>query len=560
MLTLSLPTGASAEADGAVTLDDAAFGARFISYRNEDRFLEQIEELEAGHIIWPGGTLAETRADRYGFEHDGLYNPDTGKPDLTEMMAIANAEDAALTVIVPTLRYEGRAEDLANDLQNFMASLLSGAYGPLPKELTLEIGSEYYAHFDGPDAASDYAELADVAVTEIAMALNDTSVNMVGADVSIGVQMGRTAEDDNDIRDGLSDFALSNTDLAIHHRFAFLPDGIDARVADVADWLAAWKDDVSDAGGEEVNLSVSAWNVATQTRQDVLADFLAENPGLTADDVDLDGRTTDAFERYWQDAMDDAAYGREHPGMIIETFHSYAEIGMASGGVYGVDSIHPGRLSLRGEDGQDHIFAGSEMLEMIYESVDGTRALESEAFDKNADVHPYAFENEDKLIVFMVAGDDNPGEVALDISGLGTTYQSVWADKLTAEVMPDWMDRFDVPDNPNVDETNEAWTYAVGATSGAGVIETEQGVTVDFSEAHQVIRLSFAKTDVGAREIREFSEGTELALDLPPVIDNPDPGNDVPDMDEEFDDGDGGGGGGAGAGIAGILPLLLFFL
>ena len=116
----------------------------------------------------------------------------------------------------------------------------------------LEIGSEYYAHFNGPTAAGDYAALADVAVTEIAMALNNTSVNTIGADVSIGVQMGRTAGEDDEIRDGLSDFALSNIDLVIHHRFAFLPDGIDARVEDVADWLAAWQDDVSDAGGKRL--------------------------------------------------------------------------------------------------------------------------------------------------------------------------------------------------------------------------------------------------------------------------------------------------------------------
>ena len=426
----------------------------------------------------------------------------------------------------------------------------------------LEIGSEYYAHFNGPTAAGDYAALADVAVTEIAMALNNTSVNTIGADVSIGVQMGRTAGEDDEIRDGLSDFALSNIDLVIHHRFAFLPDGIDARVEDVADWLAAWQDDVSDAGGgEEVDLSVSAWNVATQTRQDVLADFLAENPDLTADDVDLDGRTTDAFERFWQDAMDDAAYGREHPGFMVEAFHSYAEVGMASGGVYGVDSIHPGRLSLRAEDGQDYIFSGSEMLEMIYESVSGTRALEGEAFDKNADVHPYAFESDDKLIVFMVAGDNNPGEVTLDLEGLRTTYQSVWADKLTAEVLPDWMDRFGIPDNPNVDETNEAWTYAVADQSGANVSETEHGLTMNFSEAHEVIRLSFAKTDAGAREIQEFSDGRELALDLPPAVDNGGPDEDAPNDEGDSGDEDGdGAGGGVGAGLAGILPLLLFFL
>ena len=64
------------------------------------------------------------------------------------------------------------------------------------------------------------------------------------------------------------------------------------------------------------------------------------------DDVDLDGRTTTEFENFWQDALDDVAYGQEHAAYILESFASYAEAGADAASVYGVDLIHPGRLVL----------------------------------------------------------------------------------------------------------------------------------------------------------------------------------------------------------------------
>ncbi|MEL6170007.1 MAG: hypothetical protein AAFR35_15065 [Pseudomonadota bacterium] len=560
MVSLSLDTGSDAVADGAKVLTADAFGARYISYNSVNRFLDQIDDMEIGHIVWPGGTLAETREDRFGFEYEGLYDPATNKPDLSEMMGIARAEGVGLTVVLPTARYEGDVASFEADLNVFLEDLLSGEFGTLPNELVLEVGSEYYAHFEGANAATSYAELADAAVTEIALALVDSSINTLGADVEIAVQMGRTSSEDAEIRDGLSDFSLSNVDSVIHHRFAFLPDGIDGRVAEIDARVDRWVEDVEAAGGDAPALNVSAWNVATQTRAEVLQDFLAENPGLTADDVDLDGRTTVAFERYWQDALDDAAYGAEHPGYILEAFHSYAEIGMEDASVYGIDLVHPGRLSVLGEDGKDYVFAGGDMLEMLYESVDDTEALEGRAFNKNAAVMPYAFENEDKLIVFLAAGDTNPGTVDLNMEGIGTEYLSVWGDSLQAEIDPDWMETFGIPDTPGVDETNEAWTYAEGVRDGTNVTEIDGGVSVTFEKPHEVIRLAFAKTDAGANEISKFSDGSEVQLDLPPVTDpppDPEPEDD-PDLDDAGDDD--GGGGGAGFAIAGLLPFLLLLV
>ena len=72
-MIIHLQTGTSAYAPSADPLTDLTFGARFTSYTDLGGFLDQINTLDIGLIVWPGGTLAETRTDLYGLEYDGLY-------------------------------------------------------------------------------------------------------------------------------------------------------------------------------------------------------------------------------------------------------------------------------------------------------------------------------------------------------------------------------------------------------------------------------------------------------------------------------------------------------
>ncbi len=560
---LSLNTGASAYADSENTLSDLVFGARYTSYRDIDRFLEQTDDANLGLIVWPGGTLAETRDDLYGFGFDELYNPDSGKPGLSEMMAIAVDQGTGLSVILPTARYDDDPEAVRADIHDFMGELLGGAFGPLPEPMILEIGSEYYGNFsDGATtAAAQYGAVADIMVAEISLALADPSVNLVGADVAIAVQAGKTLEDDADIRAELSETVIANTDMLIHHRFAYQPQGIDGRIDDLQLILESWATD----GGDAPDLFVSAWNTVTLTRNEMLDDYIRweadRGNDVQRSDVDLEGRTTTEFETYWQDRLDDAAYGQEHAAYILESFHSYAEAGMDAASLYGVDLVHPGRVSWE-QDGVAYDFVGAEMLEMIYESVGGTHVIASEAdYDPQAPVTSYAFENEDKLVVFLAAGNAAPGEVTLDLEGLGLTYEQVWVERLTGETPEDWMAIFGIADNPDVDESPEAETYTVGIREVVQPELDNGGLTVSLDSPHEVIRLAFAKTDAGAAEISSWAEGTGVDLSdvpfLPPVDPKPMP----QDEDDELSDDlallaeAAGGGGGFG-----LLFALLFLL
>ena len=172
MLIYSFETGASASVPGIDPITDLSFGARYISYRGINRFLGQTDDYDPGLIVWPGGTLAETRTDRFGFEYDGLYAPETGKPALSDMIEIANAEGAGLSIVVPTLRYADAPQKLAADLSAFLDDLLTGVHGPLPETVILEIGSEYYAHFGNAGGAAGYGTLADTAVAMILLSFS----------------------------------------------------------------------------------------------------------------------------------------------------------------------------------------------------------------------------------------------------------------------------------------------------------------------------------------------------------------------------------------------------
>jgi hypothetical protein len=557
VINVSFDSGPDAYAPDVSPLDPLTFGARYVSYYNEARFLGQTEDMNLGLVVWPGGALAETREDRFGFGFDGLYNADTGKPGIADMMEIARAHDAGLAVTLPTARYLDNLGTLRDDVTQFMATLLSGGWGPLPGPLILEIGSEFYMHFDGPDPASDYAAVADAMILTIADALDDPEVNLIGADIAIAVQSGRTVDEDEALRDGLSDDAILRADMIIHHHFPYQPDNADGGLDVMQDILEAW---TRDTGGEAPGTFLSAYNIGGLVRGAVLEDWIGEQASLghviTPDEVDLEARTNVAFETYWQHRLSMAAYGPEHATVLLELFSTHAEVGLDSAAIYGVDIIHPGRLSLRDADGADRIFVGGGLLEMLYESVGGTIPLVGEgAYDRDNAVTPYAFENDDKLVVFLAAGRDAPGKVTLSVDGLGSDYLELRADSLTGRTDPDWMRLFGIPDNPSVDEAEEAKTYAEALRTPVDSLRTTDGVQVTLSEPYQIVRLAFARTEAGAAEIASWSDAAALDLTLPPPLPVPDDEqNDSPDDAAEADDG------GVGMGIALALLLPLLFL
>ena len=576
---ISIETGTTAYAPKAGLFDADHFGYNYTGFRAFSRFDNQLEGSKVGMITWPGGSLAENANGKFGLEYDGLWNGPESAGNLPELMAFARDNDATLAVVLPTLRYADRPDVMRADVRNFMADLLGGAYGPLPEKMILEVGSEFYSTFKGfQNPAQTYGEIADTMIREIQSCLDNPAVNVLGTDLDIAIQGGRSMREDDLLRAELSDETFRSVDMVIHHRFAVMATGVDRSADQIGAILDAWEHDSEAAGGERPELFLGTYNVASYTRGEALGDYLKalEAQGDVTDDasVDLAGRTDDAFEAFYQTRLERYDYGAEHPRVLLEMMAEYGAEGMGAAGTYGSDMQHVARLTSTDVNGAPVKFVGQDMLDMLAESVDGTHLLKTSLTnDAQDDTWVYGYENDDKLVVFLSASGKAPGKLALDIAGLGSTYHTVWADSLTAAVPEDWMARFGIPDNPHVDETPESRSFALGVR--AAVVPTiEDGqLTVQLDDPPEVIRLSFAKTDAGAQEIAGFADGPAVDLDgvhavpmlmdaygdLPAVDFQPMDDDDLNDDEDDLSQMDEAGfaGSGMALGLAAImLPLL----
>lgn len=517
MSIVEFRTGSTATVPGEALWSEDVFGYRYTGFRGVGRFMDQLADNKVGMISWPGGYLSETDTDRYCLSKDGLFDQSTGRPGLAEMFEIANAGKAGLSIVLPTARYIGEDAALRDDIRGFMSDLLTGHYGAPPTTLIFEIGSEFYVSFPNGDDAAQYGHIANIYMEELTAALNDPSINLIGLDPQIAVQCGRSLAEDEIIRDQLSDESLVEVDQIVYHRFAFNATGVDRSANTFSGIMDAWQADAGQLGGEGPSLFMSAYGVGSYTRDEALRDFLAADHAaggdLTAADVDLSGRTTDDFESFWQSEMGKRDYGAEHPRLMLEMLSEFHVEGMSAASVHGSDMIHPGRLSLTDENGQAQDFIGQTLLDMMAESVTGTRSLDVNLTNDRADeVWTYGFENDDKLVVFLSTDGTPPEDVTLRFAGLGSVYRQVSAESLTAAVPEDWMDRFGIVDNPNIDESPEGASFAVGERSAVTPVFDGQALRVDITAPNQVIRLCFAKTAAGAEEIAGFSDAPMLEL------------------------------------------------
>jgi hypothetical protein len=123
------------------------------------------------------------------------------------------------------------------------------------------------------------------------------------------------------------------------------------------------------------------------------------------------------------------------------------------------------------------------------------------------------------------------------------------------------MQLFGIPDNPAVDESPEAETYAEALRAPVAARQDGDGVTVTMGAPFEVVRLAFAKTDAGLAEIADWSDGAPLFLDPDIPTIPPDDPDDDPGPDEDLgDDADTGDDGGIGIAVALLALLPLVFL
>ncbi|SIO02359.1 Hemolysin-type calcium-binding repeat-containing protein [Rhodovulum sp. ES.010] len=400
METLAIDVAFGSRVEGAETVTSDQFGGIQTGYGGFSRFDEQFQDLGLNHLRWPGGTLAETDVDVYGLDVPGLFdgtqlytpNPDRDRPDLTDTLAYCVDQGLSFSMILPTVRYAADIEQGVADLQAFLGDLLSGRYGPLPEDFTLEIGNEYMAHAALAETPALYGQIAERFIQTIVTALESPAINPQGADLAIAVQIGRSAGDDAAIRDALSPESLAEIDSLVAHALPFNFGAIDKVESDPdadlrdfgealwqnrADYVDAWEEAILNSGGnpDAVELYMSAVNI-----------------GKSVQDVD------DANLNY-QD------YGLKAAGAYLEVFATYQSIGMDAAAIWGVAGKHFNAVSYESPDGMV-LDPGGALLKLMADNIVGMELVDGfQANDRGDLAMTYAWESDEAAVVFVAAND-----------------------------------------------------------------------------------------------------------------------------------------------------------
>jgi parallel beta-helix repeat protein len=183
------------------------------------------------------------------------------------------------------------------------------------------------------------------------------------------------------------------------------------------------------------------------------------------------------------------------------------------------------------------------LMELFNDATSGARSIGE---GPPGPVRSWGYENDHKFVLFLAAGDTPPGEVVIDLAGLGATYRRVFADGV---------------------EDGAAYTVA----GDQGGMRADGGLGLRLDKAHEIVRLAFANTAQGAEELALLSDapGIDLSLvlaqetppdDLPPPVDDT-PGEDTEANDNNDEDDDSGSSFAAelAAGLA-VVSLLAFLV
>lgn len=523
---------------------EAAFGGVYTAYTNFDKYVEIADQLGTDLLRWPGGTLAETRPDRYGLEHENLQVEGPNRPGLDDLIQYSHESGDALSIILPTHRYTDDLDYGKSLVSDFMDRLDSGFYGEIPNNFTIEIGNEYYAHFSNP---ADYGKVAnefvEIISSKFEVASYDTSL------VNVAVQAGKTSADNEIILDQFSDDALSAVTHIVGHRLTPGFGYSDKLIGDLSESLEDWDAAVEAAGGDNPDLYLSAWNVLSWKRVDAEKQYNAyyeenfgEAPDLTQEMIE--DRTNNDFEEFWQhgilkgpdgeviqtgSGLANHEYGPEKETAVMDLFTSYAELGLDMSAIYGVDIPYPsnfGSIEGRGEDAGTDMYSGSGAFKLLSEVAPGMSPVKLDhenVKDPSPDTGPnqWAFVDEDKTAIFLAAGSLEEGET-MDVSiELGDDVLAAYGDVVVRTPDEDWQKDNDIPETPEVDTSPEAELHEEVTIEGFTPDVKDGTMSYTFTEPYQMIRVTLAHNKEVKAELDEWMRAEAATNDFFDPNDDP---------------------------------------
>ena len=503
---INIDLGAENYVNPSEAIQESVFGAEFLGWEFFQNFEERHEEVEFHHIRWPGGIPVEdginvdgsadgSREHVYDLRNDNLVDWDradgTPREGIQEMMSYAVEHDVSLSMVAPTSRYveqameDGEAAGLdaaREDMRYFMEKLLAGDYGEIPKDFTIELGSEYYStdvwakytsdasgepfSEDPGELPATFGKVFAVMADEIDEVLSDPELNPNGVDINIAVQLGRNGDDQgnegtySDNVDFIEAFfdvgSLDAVDSLIYHRYIPTFDNIGRGT----EW---------NANGHNLDDAMQLWENAADKEFDLTAGYLspsAQSPGKL--EYNAPGLTN-----------------------ILQMNADLLAQGMDQGSIYALGHSTEGSLGWR-----DDVFIGGKLYEMMAESLPGmylhdgfqdntsTVANLGESYVASEDINSYVYENDESVVVFLSAKDFRGDEL---------DYTLKFDEELTSgEVTRLW----DSGETLNHAETGEVVGHYANTSEEPASIQTANGsssVNVTFENDYEVIRLVLEK-------------------------------------------------------------------
>ena len=481
MVTYDFREIGQAEYAGVVT--SAHFGSIFSTFYGLAAFAEQADLLGSRDIRWPGGTRGEMALDGqdadgdenvseylYDLNHDDLMTI-SGK-GLSDALLAANASGGSLSLFLPSIRYFDDVVTAEADAQAFVEKLLSGGFGELPSSLVIELGNE---SLDGTaSTAARYGAVVDAQLSGISAAFEALGGTVDDFHLKLAVQIGRSAEEDTAIRDQIDYDNIAMIDaLIVHH----LPinifnhnrqldgTGIDAgdnRFSRSLDYIESWSRAVGEARKSAsglLDVIASAWTVGPSSD-------VAEDAILYQDIGARQARTT------------------------IDTLANLLAVGVDAASLWGIDARTNPNWFTRETGADVELSHGGFAFQMMSESLEGMVLMDTYrqnwAFngDTEAPISVYSFEDSQKYVIFVVAGDIELPETAhLAFEGLDLS-RAIELDRLTT-VVDEAGSAFEGTDFARLYETPNR------ASSSFDIFEQEFDFTV--TEDYEVNRLTIWK-------------------------------------------------------------------
>lgn len=495
-------------AENAIGITGSHFGVNFIAGYNqtipEGNFESIVQQLGAGHVRYPGGTVTEQYFSPNGQVWRDLFEEDQ---DFTyaedgrliegpgRVFDFATRNGLNVTFVIPTdsvvSMVNGRAvvdEQAVEKIHELVTDIMDGRYG----EVTIgsfEIGNEYYAF---PDmTAEEYAAAANEIIIVVDDAIqehaseNELSDDWVSPEIAVQAGAGWLIGDNQEIINGLSEDALDAVTSVITHYYP---------------------GDLAEVGMRDRHLGqISEWEDATGLR-------------------DLDYHISE-----WNVSGSDT--GMAQASSMISGFDEMLSHGVDTSTMWGTQLrwLQSGLSVTIGDDDlevpESRLSVGGEMMASMSESLFGLQSIDVnpdefvEVSDNRNHLVSYesgnylvhVFGGEDRAVVYISSRSDEEINLDFDLANYYGNPTHVWGETLTSrdDLATGWRDESDPLSAYGVADFDGVTTYQINGLEPLtlepyevvrlNVQLSEEGVTIEDHDPLVRSELNYDDNMVGSR-------------------------------------------------------------